>query len=97
MRYQVEEVQFVKELPSKRSSDPNSWANRLLPLVNNPGQWALVGVADNPRMANKLQSNLARRQLIIPFPDHTWEFAARWCEVYGIYRGKKRSGSGSVR
>lgn len=86
----VQEVRFVRELPRRRGGEPNSWANRLMPLMEKPGVWALIYTCENPETANKLQSNLHGRKLAIPEPKHHWEFAARWCEVYAIYRGKER-------
>jgi len=92
-----EDVQFVDELPSRRVNAPNSWANRLLPLLEHPGKWALIYVSDSPIAANRIQSNLHGRKLVIPEPKHNWEFAARWCEVYAVYRGKELARDASLR
>jgi hypothetical protein len=81
-------VEFVDELPPPGRSQ--RWANRLLPLLDRPGVWAMVHTAKNPREANKVQSNLHARQVFIPEPDHVWQFAARGCEVFAVYRGRKR-------
>jgi len=81
-------VEFVDDLPPQSYNRP--WVNRLLPLLDRPGVWALVHTADNPEQANKVQSNLHQRQVYIPEPDHVWQFAARGCQVYGVYRGRKR-------
>jgi hypothetical protein len=78
-----------KDAPRRGSGDPHSWANRLLPLMQHPGKWALIYVCETPEAANRAQSNLHSRAVIIPEPKHTWEFAARWCEVYAVYRGKR--------
>jgi hypothetical protein len=84
-----QEVEFVGEtIPPRIFRKP--WANRLLPLLERPGVWALVHTAKNPREANKIQSNLTQRQVHIPEPDHVWQFAARGCIVYAVYRGRKR-------
>lgn len=90
-----EKVEFVKELP--RAGGQQGWTNQLLPLLSRPNVWARIWVFDNPEQAYKLQSNLHRRQVKIPEPEHVWEFSARGCEVYAIYRGRKRSSSAGVR
>jgi|SRR6516164_5513123 len=93
-----QEVQFVDELPPRRYGDEGKWIHRLKPLLQRPGVWALVHTSENPLQATKLQANLHMRKVYIPEPRHHWEFAARGCEVYAIYRGKKRrQSSASVR
>jgi len=89
------EVEFVDALPAKGNAI--SWSSRLIPLLNNPNRWALVWTAESPDQAGSIQSNLHGRKLVIPEPSHWWEFAARGCEVYGVYRGMKRGKRASVR
>ena len=88
-----QEIEFVPELPPKGGGETGRWANHLLPLLENPHQWALVFTCNNVIQANKLQSNLHSRQVLIPEPYHEWQFAARGCEVFAIYRGKKNNAS----
>ena len=89
---------FVTKPPPKKSGgETGRWINQLLPLIEHPGRWALVYTCEHPEQANKLQSNLHARMLLIPEPNHDWQFAARGYEVYAIYRGRKRGGVESVR
>jgi len=93
-----QEVQFVKgEPPKKRVGGEGKWANHLLPLLDRPGIWALVWTCENIDQAMKLQGNLSQRAVFIPEPKHHWEFVARGCEVYAVYRGKKRGSDASLR
>jgi len=87
-----QEIEFVGDVPPPRVGGEGRWANQLLPLLKKPNVWAKVWTFDNSEQAYKLQSNLHRRQVQIPEPEHVWEFVARGCEVYAIYRGRKRSG-----
>jgi len=92
------EVEFVDSLPVKGGG--TNWANRLLPLLEHPNRWALVWTSENPGQASGIQSNLHGRKLLIPEPEHFWEFAARGCEVYAVYRGRamtKRGQRASLR
>jgi len=88
------EVEFVDELPDRGGGI--TWSTRLQPLLKKPNVWALVYLADKPDSAYSMQGNLHRRIVAIPEPEHEWEFAARGCEVYAIYRGM-RGKSGSLR
>lgn len=98
-RIESQEVTFVGELPQK-GGPGITWAIRLAPLVNTPGEWAEVAVFDSPEQANNAQSNLAgraRNGVRIPMEEGEWEFAARDCSLFAIFRGgKKRRGSRSV-
>lgn len=84
----ADEVEFIESLPPKTGGG-TSWVQRLTPLLKRPGIWARIFVADNPELASNHQSNLSRRAVRIPEPDHEWSFAARGCEVYAVYRGTK--------
>jgi hypothetical protein len=90
----TDDVEFVEDVPPKAGG--GTWVNRLLPLLSKPNVWARIWVYENPDPAYKLQSNLQSRQVKIPEPEHVWDFAARGCEVYAVYRGRNRS-SGRVR
>jgi hypothetical protein len=83
-----QKVEFVKGVPPRNGT--GRWANQLLPLLDHPGQWALVWTFESPEQANDAQSNLTQRRVIIPHPKSWWEFASRGCEVYAIYRGQLR-------
>jgi len=89
-------VEFVDRVPGKGGTG-GKWAMQLMPLVENPNRWALIYTCENPEQANKLQSNLHARKVIIPEPSHVWEFAARGIEVYAVYRGRRRGQDASVR
>lgn len=89
-------VEFVDELPA-RFHGGTSWANRLMPLLDKPNVWARVQIFDVPEQAYKAQSNLQQRQVKIPEPEHVWEFAARGCEVYAVYRGRHRPAAKKVK
>ena len=97
LRKEQQGVTFVEGPPRKRAGETGRWIQQLNPLLKHPGRWALIWTAENAPQANKLQSNLHSRQLLIPEPKHVWEFAARGCEVYAVYRGRKRGTDASVR
>jgi hypothetical protein len=94
-------VTFVGPDKPPRNSPGVSWGVRLQPLVQNPGVWAEVAVFDTPMQAQQAQSNLVKRERVginIPMSGGVWEFAARDCTLYAIFRGgQKRRGSRSVR
>lgn len=92
-----QEVQFVDGLPTGGHGTKGRWANHLLPLLKRPGVWALIYTCETPVQARALQGNLRQRTLLIPEPKHVWEFVVRGCEVYAIYRGKRRASDASVR
>jgi len=91
------QVEFVTDLPPRKGGGSGKWADLLLPMLKNPGRWALIHTAETPEQANKTQSNLHARMVSIPEPTHDWQFAARGCEVFAIYRGRKRGKDASVR
>jgi hypothetical protein len=92
----TQELEFVQDLPRKRGN-VGKWMNILMPLLKKPNQWALIWTAESPQQANKLQSNLHARMLLIPEPEHIWQFSARGQEVYAVYRGRRRGQDASVR
>ena len=92
-----QDVAFVPEPPPKRGGMAGKWLTQLTPLLKRPNRWALIYTCEHPEQANKLQSNLHSRQVIIPEPNHVWQFAARGNEVYAIYRGRKRGNDASLR
>jgi hypothetical protein len=84
-------IRFVDDLPPKGRYSP--WAERLTPLVRAPRRWAEVWTADTPYQAQDAVSNLNRRKVQIPHPDHDWQFASRGCLVFAMYGGPgRRSG-----
>jgi hypothetical protein len=88
-----DEVVFVKYLPA-RGSARRAWYSLLEPCLKNPNRWARIHVADNPDQAANAASNLNKRNIRIPNPEHDWSFASRGMEVYANYRGgPKRRGS----
>jgi|KBSMisStandDraft_5_1062788.scaffolds.fasta_scaffold207097_1 hypothetical protein len=95
---ETEDPVFVNELPNIGGGA--AWTSILSPLITRPEQWALIREFDTPTQAMASQSNLARRKVNIPLPDHEWSFAARGAELYACYRGKKkkqRSSSARIR
>jgi len=92
----TQQLEFVRDLPRK-GNQFGKWMEILQPLVKKPGHWALIHTCESPLQANKLQSNLHSRKLLIPEPNHDWEFAARGSEVYAVYRGRKGGPNASLR
>lgn len=97
MKERNQEIKFVDMPPRKSGGMIGRWMQQLSPLVDNPGRWALIYTCEHPGAANKLQSNLHSRKLLIPEPNHDWEFAARGSEVYAVYRGRKGGPNASLR
>jgi len=91
-----QDIEFVDQVPIKGKKG-GKWANQLLPLLKKPGQWALIWTCENPQQALSAQSNLHQRAVIIPEPNHVWEFASRGCDVYAVYRGEKRGSDAGLR
>lgn len=87
-----------KDPPPPGSGMRGVWMEILRPLTKHPGRWARIHVADEPELAQHTVSNLNRRLVQIPYPDASWEFVARGCEVYGrFYRGRKTANAKPVR
>lgn len=80
-------VEFM-DPPPKRKGQHGYWEEVLAPLVKNPGRWARIDIAKSLEKAEATTSNLQRRLVAIPQPDHDWSFVSREREVYAIYRGK---------
>lgn len=78
--------------PTERQN--GRWQVLLAPLVKNPSVWAQIAVADTVEQASDMVYNLRSRKVKIPQPKDDWEFLARECHVYAIYRG---TGNASVR
>lgn len=87
----IPEIEFV-DRPPPRGEAGRDWYQRLEPLLKRPGQWARIFELETPAKAQSAQSNLSRRKVSIPEPEKVWEFAARGCSVYAIYRGGKERG-----
>jgi hypothetical protein len=82
----VAEVRFVKEIPPKRAA--SKWVTLLQPLLEQPGRPAQIMIAKSTRAAQSAVDNLTRRRVIIPRPDHHWEFTSRENLVFAIYKGR---------
>jgi hypothetical protein len=86
-----QKIVFVEAPPNRYGGGMfGRWMRQLSPLLDHPNRWALIYTCESPTHANKLQSNLHARQVLIPEPNHVWEFAARGNEVYAVYRGKPK-------
>lgn len=79
------DIRFVDELPARGRHAP--WVERLQPLTRHPRRWAEVYQAEDPYQARDAVSNLNRRRIIIPRPDHDWKFASRGVLVFAMYGG----------
>ena len=97
LRKRNQKIVFVDQPPGKNKGMHGRWMRQLSPLLDYPSRWALIYTCENAEQANKLQYNLHVRNLNIPEPNHNWEFSARGCEVYAIYRGHKRGTLSSVK
>ena len=84
-------AEIEKREPPPKMHRYGSWVAALDPLLKDPGVWYMVRACDNPLRAQEAQSNLTKRQVNIPEPDHDWGFAARGSEVFAIYHGKRRA------
>jgi hypothetical protein len=82
------EPKWVDALPAPGGGE--TWMEILAPLVNAPGQWAIVREYDTAEGAYTAQSNLSRRHVNIPRPKDEWSFAAREGALYACYRGPIR-------
>lgn len=61
------------------------WTLKLKPVMERPGQWAVVKVCTTPGYARNLAYQLRRRQRIIPPGE--WEFRSAGLEVFARYLG----------
>lgn len=65
------------------------WANVLLPLMERPGQWAMVRRYENK--ASCQASAYALRNRRLKYPAGSWEFVARDGELFVRYLGPEES------
>lgn len=74
--------------PVARKGAPPKWRPRLLPLMDQPGEWA-QWPASTPNAAYVAASHLASRRLSVP--PGRWEFTSRTADgvaaVYARYLG----------
>ncbi len=63
------------------------WTDRLAPLMEGPGRWAMVHTYKTVGAAASTASQL-RRGMVVSVPTGTWEFAARGPKVYARYLGE---------
>lgn len=80
-----EDFQFME--PPPRANGGTSWLAVLTPLTadRGRGKWARIKVFDTQEQAANAQNNLSRRNVRIPDPEGTWEFAARGVELFAKY------------
>lgn len=81
-------VEFRDPPPARRAAG-GKYIEVLAQLLTNRSRWAMVMEFDTPDKAAAAQRNLHQRKVRIPQPDHLWEFAARGCELFAVYRGPK--------
>lgn len=82
-------IQWKDPAPSKRGfgSKAGVWVDRLQPLLQHPGRWAVVYKAEDGKaqkasgMAASLRGDKTRK------PAGKWEFTARADEVFARYIG----------
>lgn len=76
----------IFETPPCAHRPTTTWASRLTPLINRPGEWARVHEwpADNRRRAYATAYQLRAGVLRTPASDGAWEFRA--CTVDGTAR-----------
>ncbi len=60
-----------------RLTGPGVWEARLLPLIDRPGDWAVVYETDKPATAHVIRSQLVTGRYGLPDVRGTWEFKAR--------------------
>lgn len=83
------EVQWRDPAPSRRGfgARPGVWIERLQPLTQHPGKWAVVYTADDGKaskasgMAASLRGDKTRK------PNGKWEFTSRGGEVFAKFIG----------
>lgn len=61
------------------------WIERLSPLLEHPGRWAVVLESETPSRAYGIAHNLSHHRLRVPPGE--WEYTARGNKVYARYLG----------
>lgn len=84
-----EDPVVAEEPPPPRSNASTRWIQRLTPLLKHKGVWHKIRTMESPEQASGARQSLTSRKVLIPEPNHDWSFAARGCEVFAIYRGRK--------
>lgn len=77
--------------PRGHGTGQGKWRAILQPLVDNPGRWAMIASCDDADKAEHTAGNLRSRRVLIPHPEHDWEFISRVDEVFAIYHGRTRN------
>jgi hypothetical protein len=80
-----------RDPPPKGKGGRGRWEQILMPLVRNPGRWAMIFRARTVQQAMDTRDNLHKRRVMIPCPDEEWSFTSRKHEVFAIYRGKSNA------
>lgn len=79
-----EEIEF-RDPPSSPRGVPGTWAERLSPLLEHVGRWAVVRTTPTSNTASKT-AWLLRKGQFVP-PPGRWEFRSSGCEVFARYLG----------
>lgn len=86
-------IEFVEDVPQTRRQATSKWAERLAPLVDNPGKWARIFEGSETQIRS-VSAALKSRRYTIPNPDDVWDFRSRkdperdgFGYVYGRYLG----------
>lgn len=91
-----EEIVWKDPPPLSKYGAHGIWERRLAPLVERPGEWAVV--KETAKTNTSIAAQLRRRVYRIPFPSHEWEFVQRssdhnTIEIYARYLGPKEDKS----
>lgn len=65
------------------------WKEHLSPLLERPGEWALIHTAESAADAAQVAVSLKNGKRSTPRPRDPWEFTRRGKEVYARYLGPK--------
>lgn len=77
-----------KKEPSK-TAGRQSYSIVLAPLMEQVGEWYVIGEYASPGSAYQAVRNLRSRKYRIPKPDHSWEFVNDEREVFARYMGSR--------
>lgn len=79
---------------------PGVWEARLLPLIDRPGEWAVVYETDKPATAHVIRNQLIAGRYGLPEVSGAWEFKARKAakggKIYGRYLEPKEIAASEV-
>lgn len=68
----ADNIEWIEEPPAP----PTNWVEQLSPLLERPGQWAIVARKPNPQTAYSTARNLRSGAVRIPRPEDPWDFRA---------------------